>query len=282
MTTIPALHPDTTGLVQYFEGLELSAYRCPAGVWTIGYGHTKGVRDGETITKAVAERLLASDLAAAAADVAKLVTVPLTDAQRGALASFVFNLGAANFKGSTLRRLLNKGDIAGAAGQFERWVYATVKGKKERLPGLVTRRAAEEALFRGGDWRAAIPADAAPAPVAQKVEAAPVPVPLIRSAPTLAGTATLTLGGIAGLIDALGPAGELGAQAIGLAQQVQGTAAQVQAVAEQVATAQGQVAGAVAAVQAIGAGPSVSSLLLGGGLLLTLGLQVWERLRASR
>ncbi|GAA4258912.1 glycoside hydrolase family protein [Azospirillum formosense] len=282
MSTIPALHPDTTGLVQHFEGLKLSAYRCPAGVWTIGYGHTKGVREGEVITAAVAERLLASDLAAAAADVAKLVTVPLTDAQRGALASFVFNLGAGAFKGSTLLRLLNQGDIEGAAGQFERWVYATVKGKKVKLPGLVTRRAAEEALFRGGDWRAAVPAGAAPAPIAQKVEAAPVPVPLVRSAPALAGTATLGLGTVAALLDALGPVGDVGAQAVGLAQQVAGTAAQVQAVAEQVATAQGQVAGAVAAVQAIGAGPSVSTLLLGGGLLVTLGLQVWERLRSSR
>lgn len=282
MTTIPALHPDTSALVQHFEGLKLTAYRCPAGVWTIGYGHTGDVREGQVITAAVAERLLASDLAAAAAAVAKLVTVPLTDDQRGALASFVFNVGASNFKGSTLRRLLNKGDIEGAAGEFGRWVYATVKGKKEKLPGLVTRRAAEEALFRGVDWIDVLSPGAAPAPVAQKVEAAPAPVALVRSAPALAGTATLTLGGIAGLIDALGPAGELGAQAVGLAQQVAGTAAQVQAVAEQVATAQGQVAGAVAAVQAIGAGPSVSTLLLGGGLLVTLGLQVWERLRSSR
>ncbi|MBK3800470.1 glycoside hydrolase family protein [Azospirillum brasilense] len=141
------LHPDALALVRHFEGLKLSAYLCPAGVPTIGYGRTAGVQMGQTITAAQAEVFLRADMAAAAAQVDKLVMVPLTDQQRGALASFVFNLGAGALRDSTLRSMLNKGDYKGAAGQFGRWVYATVNGEKVQLPGLKKRRAAEKTLF---------------------------------------------------------------------------------------------------------------------------------------
>ncbi|CAO3426766.1 lysozyme [Azospirillum argentinense] len=141
------IHPDALALVRHFEGLKLSAYLCPAGVPTIGYGRTAGVRMGQTITAAQAEVFLRADMAAAAAQVDKLVMVPLTDRQRGALASFVFNLGAGALRDSTLRSMLNKGDYKGAAGQFGRWVYATVNGEKVQLPGLKKRRAAEADLF---------------------------------------------------------------------------------------------------------------------------------------
>lgn len=138
---------EAVNLVKHFEGLYLNAYLCPAGVPTIGYGHTAGVKMGQTITTAQADDLLQADLTAAAAQVDKLVTVPLTPQQRGALASFVFNLGAGSLQSSTLLRLLNQGDYEGAAGQFGRWVYATVNGVKTQLPGLVKRRAAEADLF---------------------------------------------------------------------------------------------------------------------------------------
>ncbi|CCC99682.1 lysozyme (fragment) (plasmid) [Azospirillum baldaniorum] len=114
---------------------------------TIGYGRTAGVKLGQTITAAQAETFLRADMAAAAAQVDKLVKVPLSDRQRGALASFVFNLGAGALQSSTLLRLLNQGDYEGAAGQFGRWVYATVNGEKVQLPGLKRRRAAEADLF---------------------------------------------------------------------------------------------------------------------------------------
>lgn len=140
-------------LVKHFEGLYLEAYRCPAGVPTIGYGHTDGVRLGQTVTEAQAEQLLTSDLAEAAADVDRYVKVPLNDDQRGALSSFVFNLGAGSLASSTLLRKLNLGDATGAAAEFGRWVYATVNGKPTKLAGLVARRAAEQALFEGKGWR---------------------------------------------------------------------------------------------------------------------------------
>ena len=146
-------------LVKHFEGLYPKAYLCPAGVPTVGYGHTgPDVRLGMTITEAQAEQLLAADLAEAAAVVDKYVRAPLPENPRGALWSFVFNLGGGAFASSTLLQRLNLGDTAGAALEFGKWVKATVKDPetgekvKRTLPGLVTRRAAEAALFTSGAW----------------------------------------------------------------------------------------------------------------------------------
>ena len=133
-------------LVKSFEGLRLSAYPDPATggkPWTIGYGHTDGVVKGQRITEVQAIALLAQDLARAAADVRRLVTAPLTQWQFDALVCFVFNVGAGRFSSSTMLRLLNARDYAGAAGEFGRWVYAG----GEILPGLVRRRDAERKLF---------------------------------------------------------------------------------------------------------------------------------------
>ncbi len=97
------------------------------------------------ISQAKADADLARNVAGIEIDVARLVKVPLTQGQFDALVSFAFNLGAAALAGSTLLRKLNAGDCAGAAAEFGKWVHAdgTV------LPGLVTRRARERALFEG-------------------------------------------------------------------------------------------------------------------------------------
>lgn len=141
------MHISETGLalIRQFEGLRLSAYRCPAGIPTIGYGSTAGVKMGQSITAERAEQLLREDVRQFEAAVSRLVKVPLTQGQFDALTSFAFNLGAKALEKSTLLRLLNAGDYSGAAAQFDRWVYAS--GKK--LSGLVKRRAAERALFEG-------------------------------------------------------------------------------------------------------------------------------------
>lgn len=141
------MHTSQKGLdlIKSFEGLRLSAYKCPAGVWTIGYGTTAGVKPGQSITKERAEELLRDDVKRFEDQVLRLVKVPLTQGQLDALVSFTYNLGAANLGNSTLLRLLNAGDYKGAAAQFDRWTKA---GGKE-LPGLVKRRAAERALFEG-------------------------------------------------------------------------------------------------------------------------------------
>jgi lysozyme len=141
------MHTSQKGLdlIKSFEGLRLSAYKCPADVWTIGYGTTAGVKPGQSITKERAEELLREDVKRFEAQVLRLVKVPLTQGQHDAMVSFVYNLGAGNLSNSTLLRLLNAGDDAGAAAQFDRWNKA--EGKV--LAGLVRRRAAERALFEG-------------------------------------------------------------------------------------------------------------------------------------
>lgn len=130
-------------IIKKFEGCELEAYLCPAGVPTIGYGHTYGVRLGRTISQAEADVLLDHDYQDSIEAVEELIKVPLSENQIEALASFVFNLGRGKLIGSTLRKKLNQGDYKGAAEEFDKWVFAG--GKK--LNGLIARRAAEKALF---------------------------------------------------------------------------------------------------------------------------------------
>lgn len=126
------------------EGLRLEAYRCSGGILTIGYGHTAGVVPGMIINKIQAEKFFLEDLEQKAeAIINRLVKVPLTQGQYDALVSFVFNLGAGNLMKSTLLRLLNAGDYAGAAEQFERWN----KSGGKVTAGLVKRRAEEKQMF---------------------------------------------------------------------------------------------------------------------------------------
>lgn len=132
-------------LIKSFEGLRLQAYQDSVGVWTIGYGATRGVKAGMSITKEQAERMLLNDVQWFEPEVQRLVAVPLNKDQWDALICFTYNLGAANLESSTLLRLLNAGDYAGAAEQFPRWNKAGGK----ILPGLVRRRAAERELFLG-------------------------------------------------------------------------------------------------------------------------------------
>ena len=135
--------------IKRHELLRLKAYLCPAGVPTIGWGSTKGVAMGMTITQEQAQARFEADLSAAEAAVEKLVDVPLTQGQFDALVSFVFNVGASNLAKSTLLRLLNDGRPATASMQFPMWCHARdpKTGKLVALPGLVKRRAEEKAMF---------------------------------------------------------------------------------------------------------------------------------------
>lgn len=130
-------------LIKHFEGLELRAYQDSVGVWTIGVGHTKGVKKGDVITEAQADAFLKEDVSDAEAAVRKYCLVT-TQGQFDALVSFTFNLGAGSLRTSTLRRKHNEGDYDGAANEFKRWVNAG--GVK--MTGLVRRRAAEAELYR--------------------------------------------------------------------------------------------------------------------------------------
>lgn len=130
-------------LIKHFEGLRLQAYQCSAYVWTIGYGHTAGVQPGDSVTTKQADSLLRQDIEESERSIAHYVTVPLNHCQFDALVSFTFNLGAGNFRTSTLLKKLNAGDYSGAADEFSRWINAGGKP----LPGLVRRREAERLLF---------------------------------------------------------------------------------------------------------------------------------------
>ena len=133
-------------LIKKHEGLRLEAYKCPSGVWTIGYGHTLGVRPWSVVTKAQAEEKLREDVQVAERTVDQLryLQSKLEQCQYDALVCFVFNVGVNAFIQSTLRKKVigNPTDPL-IRLEFERWVYA--EGKK--LPGLIIRRNDEARLY---------------------------------------------------------------------------------------------------------------------------------------
>lgn len=144
-----AINAEGLELIKFYEGLRLSSYADPVGIWTIGWGHTGAdVHPGQTITMGQAATLLAADLVRHENYVDEVIDVALNENQRAALVSFAFNVGNGSLGSSTLRAKLNAGDYAGAADEFQKWVKGTVGGVKVTLPGLVKRRRAEADLFR--------------------------------------------------------------------------------------------------------------------------------------
>ena len=135
-------------LIKKFEGCELEAYQCSAGVWTIGYGHTKGVTPSDSISQEEAEQMLVDELHEYESYVNEYVTVPLSQNQFDALVSWVYNLGPANLKASTMLKVLNSGEYEDVPAQIKRWNKAGGKV----LEGLIRRREAEACLFQGKEW----------------------------------------------------------------------------------------------------------------------------------
>tara|TARA_R100001440_G_scaffold10455_2_gene19054 strand:- start:6699 stop:7157 length:459 start_codon:yes stop_codon:yes gene_type:complete len=137
-------------LIKKFEGCELEAYRCAANVLTIGYGSTKGVKEGDTITQEEADELLLNEMEEYEGYINDLVEVNLKQNEFDALVSWVFNLGPANLKSSTLLKVLNSThkDWNDIPTQIKRWNKAGGKV----LQGLVRRREAEALLFDGKEW----------------------------------------------------------------------------------------------------------------------------------
>ena len=149
-------NPAGKALIRHFESCELTPYEDAAGFWTCGIGHkilpTESDLMHGTITQDEAESLFLIDVAVAERAVAAMTSAALNEWQFSALTSWTFNLGARAYRGSTLRRLLNAGDYVGSANEIEKWVFAKQNGVPVRLPGLVTRRAAEAALFKTLPW----------------------------------------------------------------------------------------------------------------------------------
>lgn len=138
---------DGLALIQRFEGFSATPYRCPAGWWTIGYGHVIRPEEWEKLCRVdqgIAHWLLAQDVVAAERAVVRYIRVALTQGQFDALVSFTFNLGAGALQRSRLRRVINRQEHEAVPNELMRWVWAA--GRK--LPGLIRRRGAEGERYR--------------------------------------------------------------------------------------------------------------------------------------
>ena len=139
--------PKGIALIKEFEGLRLKAYKCPGGVWTIGYGHTAGVKPGMVISEAQAEEYLMADLIASEKYLNDL-RLAINQNQFDALISFIYNVGTGNFSRSTLLRKVRANPQDNSImDEFLRWVYS--KGRV--LPGLQRRRLAEMKQYFSND-----------------------------------------------------------------------------------------------------------------------------------
>ncbi|ECB7868775.1 lysozyme [Salmonella enterica subsp. enterica serovar Agona] len=129
------------------EGVRYKPYRDVVGIWTVCYGHTgNDIMIGKTYTESECKALLNKDLNTVARQINPYIKVPIPETTRGALYSFVYNVGAGNFKTSTLLHKINQGDIKGACEQLRRWTYAGGKQWK----GLITRREIEREVCLWG------------------------------------------------------------------------------------------------------------------------------------
>jgi lysozyme len=135
-------------LIKKFEGLELDSYQCSANVWTLGYGHTQGVAEGDSCSEKEAEIILVNDLKEFETYVNALVDVELDQNQFDALVAWTFNLGPTNLRTSTLLKKLNAGDYNDVPSEIKRWNRAG----GQVLDGLIRRREAEALLFAGEQW----------------------------------------------------------------------------------------------------------------------------------
>jgi len=135
-------------LIKKFEGCEMRAYKCAAGVLTIAYGRTKDVKIGDTCTKEQAEEWLKEEIKEYENHVEDAVIVPLNQNQFDALVSWTYNLGPTNLNSSTMLKVLNQADYENVPAQIKRWNKAGGKV----LEGLTRRRNAESLLFEGKEW----------------------------------------------------------------------------------------------------------------------------------
>ena len=139
-------------LIKKFEGCELEAYKCSAGVWTIGYGRTKNVKEGDTCTQEQADQWLHEELPVYGAYVSDAVFIPLSQNEFDALVAWTYNLGPTNLNNSTMLKVLNDNKKEEVPHQMRKWNKARVNGEKVVLDGLERRRQAESLLFEGKEW----------------------------------------------------------------------------------------------------------------------------------
>ena len=136
-------------LLKHFEGCELKAYQDSVGVWTIGYGHTKGIYEGLEITQSEAEKMRGAELPESEGYISDKVVPMLQQHEFDALVCWVYNLGPTNLSSSTMLKKLNAGEFKEVPFQMKRWD----KAGGQPLLGLTRRRNAEALLFKGEQWK---------------------------------------------------------------------------------------------------------------------------------
>lgn len=188
-------------LIKEFEGFRSKAYKCSAGVWTVGYGHTSAagapvVGPMTKVTLAQGEDILRRDLATFEEAVGSAVRVELTPNQFSALVSFCFNVGAGAFRGSSVLKAVNAKQFADVPRRLALWNKAGGKV----LPGLVRRRAAEAALFLEPDKKRAS-TKAVEAAEAREVPDQPRGKKAIESTTNIAAGAAGVAGSVAAITD---------------------------------------------------------------------------------
>ena len=199
-----------TALLKKFEGCKLTAYRCPAGVCTIGYGHTASagappVKDGMTITQQQADDILSRDLVKFETAVHNMVHQPLNQHQFDVLVDFAYNAGIGNLQSSTLLKKVNAAQFDAVPAELMKWT----KGGGKVLPGLVRRRQAESAWWVSGEDTAASTVKEEPTADEHEQRTDPDPVPVRTMVDSKQGNAALVTAGLG----SLGVAKQVAAQA---------------------------------------------------------------------
>jgi len=244
-------------LIAESEGLRLAAYKCPAGVWTCGWGETDGVGPKTRWSKAYADQRFCDSLSERTEAVRAMVTVETTDHQMAALVSLAYNIGNGGLQRSSVLAAHNRGDHIAAARAFGLWNKARVNGVLTVLPGLVSRRARESALYLTPDTE---PDAVAPLPQAVQPESSLARSPIASSGAITAGAGVLTA--VVGEGGASAPpAAPLAAASVAKVEAIGQQATQIKTATQQVrelaTEALGIPAGAVLPVVLVAAGAAV-------------------------
>jgi len=182
---------EAVALIGKSESCKLRAYLCPAGVWTIGWGHTRGVKPGDMWTQDYADKMFLQDLRACTTRVADLCTRVPDEWQLGAMVSLAYNIGIGALAKSTVLRQHNAGNDQAATRAFALWNKATVGGVLKVLDGLTIRRSLEAAMYLKplADTPDAVPF----MPQAVEPESSLVASPIAQGSAATAGLGTLTM-----------------------------------------------------------------------------------------
>ena len=184
------------------EGCRLKAYRCPAGVPTIGWGHTGGVKMGDTCTQGQADAWFSIDLSVYADGVQRELKRDASDNELGAMVSLAYNIGLHGFAKSTVLKRHNEGDRQSAARAFALWNKARINGVLQVVDGLTSRRAREAALYLSDDSQ----------PMPQEVE----PESSLKKSPIAQASTAAVLATVLGTLSESTETGQAVALALGI------------------------------------------------------------------